>query len=55
MARPGVGMALAPVWRLGLAFGVGKRPPARANRLLERVVQVTAADIPCFTSDPLAE
>lgn len=48
-------LAVAPRWRLVLAFVVGKRTQAQANLLLERVVAVTDADIPFFTSDQLAE
>jgi hypothetical protein len=47
--------ACAPVWRLVVAFVVGKRPPARANLLLERVAPVTDDRIPFCTSDQLAE
>lgn len=49
-----VWVAFAPVWRLVLAFVVGKRPQAEANLLLERVVQVTDERVPFFTSDQLA-
>jgi IS1 family transposase len=48
-------LAFAPVWRLVLAFVVGKRTQASANLLLSRVVQVTDEHIPFFTSDQLAE
>ncbi len=48
-------IAFAPVWRLVLAFVVGKRTQASANLLLERVAQVTDEHIPFFTSDQLAE
>jgi len=48
-------LAFAPVWRLVLAFVVGKRTQASANQLLERVVHVTDEHIPFFTSDQLAE
>jgi len=48
-------LAFAPVWRLVLAFVVGKRTQASANLLLERVAQVTDERIPFFTSDQLAE
>lgn len=51
----GVWIAFAPAWRLVLAFVVGKRTQNQANRLLERVVQVTDARIPFFTSDQLPE
>jgi IS1 family transposase len=49
-----VGIAFAPLGRLVLAFGVGKRTQANANLLLERVAQLTTAAIPFFTSDQLA-
>jgi IS1 family transposase len=48
-------LAFAPVWRLVLAFVVGKRSQASADLLLERVAQVTDERIPFFTSDQLAE
>jgi IS1 family transposase len=48
-------IAFAPVWRLVLAFVAGKRTQASANLLLERVVSVSDATIPFFTSDQLAE
>jgi len=48
-------LAFAPLWRLVLAFVVGKRTQASANLLLERVTHVTDAHIPFFTSDQLAE
>ena len=50
-----VWVAFAPLWRLVLAFVVGKRDQASATVLLERVAQVTDARVPCFTSDRLAE
>lgn len=50
-----VWIAFAPLWRLVLAFVVGKRTQASANLLLERVAHVTTAGIPFFTSDQLAE
>src|ERR671923_1256138 len=50
-----VWIAFAPVWRLVLAFVVGKRTQESANLLLSRVVQVTDAQVPFFTSDQLAE
>ncbi len=50
-----VWVAFAPVWRLVLAFVVGKRDQASANRLLERVAHVTDEQVPFFTSDRLAE
>jgi IS1 family transposase/transposase-like protein len=48
-------LAFAPVWRLVLAFVVGKRTQESANLLLERVVHVTDDHLPFFTSDQLAE
>src|SRR5690349_18245949 len=48
-------LAVAPRWRLVLAFVVGKRTQAQADLLLQRVVAVTDATIPFFTSDQLAE
>ena len=50
-----VWIAFAPVWRLVLAFVVGKRTQQSANLLLERVVHVSDDHIPFFTSDQLAE
>src|SRR6266496_69173 len=50
-----VWVAFAPIWRLVVAFVVGKRTQASANLLLERVVHVTDAQVPFFTSDQLAE
>jgi IS1 family transposase len=50
-----VWVAFAPVWRLVVAFVVGKRDQASANLLLERVAYVTDTTIPFFTSDQLAE
>lgn len=50
-----VWVAFAPVWRLVVAFVVGKRDQASANRLLERVAAVTDGRVPFFTSDQLAE
>jgi hypothetical protein len=44
-------VAFAPVWRLVLAFVIGKRTQKSADLLLERVLHVTAAHIPFFTSD----
>lgn len=46
-----VWIAFAPLWRLVLAFVVGRRTQANANRLLERVAHVTTDEIPFFTSD----
>lgn len=50
-----VWIAFAPVWRLVLAFVVGKRTQESANLLLDRVVCVTDDCIPLFTSDQLPE
>lgn len=50
-----VWVAFAPVWRLVLAFVVGKRTQDNANLLLDRVVHVTDDHIPFFTSDQLSE
>jgi len=50
-----VWVAFAPVWRLLLAFVVGKRTQENANLLLNRVVHVTDDHIPFFTSDQLPE
>lgn len=47
--------ALAPVWRMVLAFVVGKRTQESANLLLKRVAHVTAKRLPLFTSDQLPE
>jgi IS1 family transposase len=46
-----VWVAFAPVWRLVRAFGIGKRTQKRADLLLERVLHVTDAHLPYFTSD----
>ena len=43
------------MWRLVLAFVVGKRDQESANLLLDRVKQVTDEHIPFFTSDQLPE
>src|ERR1043166_8349980 len=48
-------VAFAPLWRLVLAFVVGKRTQESANLLLERVDAVTNNAIPMFTSDQLPE
>lgn len=48
-----VWIAFAPVWRLVLAFVVGKRDQDNADLLLERVVHVTDDHLPLFTSDQL--
>ena len=50
-----VWLAFAPVWRLVLAFVVGKRTQESANLLLNRVAHVTDDHIPFFTSDQLPE
>jgi len=49
-----VWVAFAPLWRMVLAFVVGKRTQANANLLLERVNHVSDGAIPFFTSDPLS-
>ncbi len=48
-------VAFAPLWRLVLAFVVGKRTQENATHLLERVAHVTDTGIPFFTSDQLPE
>src|SRR5712692_5790800 len=48
-----VWIAFAPVWRLVLAFVIGKRDQAGADLLLARAAQVTDDSIPLFTSDQL--
>jgi transposase-like protein/IS1 family transposase len=48
-------IAFAPVWRLVLAFVIGKRNQESANLLLDRVNDVTDEHIPFFTSDQLPE
>lgn len=50
-----VWVAFAPVWRLVLAFVVGKRNQESADLLLDRVKDVTDEHIPFFTSDQLPE
>jgi IS1 family transposase len=50
-----VWVAFAPVWRLVLAFVIGKRNQESANLLLDRVAYVTDDQIPFFTSDRLPE
>jgi len=50
-----VWLAFAPVWRLILAFVVGKRNQESADLLLERVKDVTDDHVPFFTSDQLPE
>ena len=44
-------MAFAPVWRLVLAFVIGKRGKVSADMLLARVAPVTDDPIPFFTSN----
>jgi len=46
-----VWIAFAPVWRLVLAFVIGKRDQAGADLLLARVAHVTDDAIPFFPSD----
>ena len=48
-----VWVALAPEWRLVLAFVVGKRTQEEADLLLQRVDHVTDDHLPFFTSDQL--
>ena len=48
-----VWIAFAPVWRLVLAFVIGKRDQAGADLLLARVAHVTDDSLPLFTSDQL--
>jgi IS1 family transposase/transposase-like protein len=50
-----VWLAVAPVWRLVLAFVVGERNQNSADLLLDRLKQVTDEHIPFFTSDQLPE
>jgi len=50
-----VWVAFAPVWRLALAFVIGKRTQESADLLLGRVIHVTDDHIPFFTSDQLPE
>ena len=50
-----VWVAFAPVWRLVVACVIGKRTQKSAHLLLERVLHVTDAPMPFFTSDPLPE
>jgi IS1 family transposase len=50
-----VWVAFAPVWRLVLAFVVGKRTQESADLLLDRVAYVTDDYLPLFTSDQLPE
>jgi hypothetical protein len=44
-----VWVAFAPVWRLVVAFVIGKRTQQSADLLLDRVLHVTDAHIPFFT------
>lgn len=48
-----VWIAFAPVWRMVVAFVVGKRTQENATLLLHRVKAVTDDHIPFFTSDQL--
>jgi hypothetical protein len=48
-----VWIAFAPVWRLVLAFVIGKRDQAGADLRLARVAHVTDDSMPLFTSDQL--
>ena len=48
-----VWIAFAPVWRLVVAFVIGKRIEENATLLLRRVAAVTDHHIPFFTSDQL--
>jgi len=48
-----VWLAFAPLWRLVVAFGVGKRTQEHANLLLSRVSSVTDAHTPFLESDQL--
>ena len=50
-----VWIAFAPVWRLVLAFVLGKRTQQSADLLLDRVLHVTDTNLPFFTSDQLPE
>jgi IS1 family transposase len=50
-----VWVAFAPIWRLVLAFVIGKRTQENADLLLERVAHVADDHIPFFTSDQLPE
>lgn len=49
-----VWVAFAPLWRMVVAFVVGKRTQENANLLLQRVHHVSDGTIPFFTSDQLA-
>ena len=46
-------IAFAPLWRLVLAFVIGKRDQAGADLLLARVARVADDAIPLFTSGQL--
>jgi hypothetical protein len=48
-------MAFAPVWRLVLAFVIGKRNQANADLRLARVAPVADHHIPLLTSDQVPE
>ena len=50
-----VWIAFAPVWRLVVAFVIGKRTQESANLLLARVARVTDTPIPFFTGDQRPE
>jgi IS1 family transposase len=50
-----VWIAFAPLWRLIVAFVIGKRTQTEADLLLSRVKHVTTADIPFLESDQLPE
>ena len=50
-----VWLAFEPIWRLVLAFVVGKRTQEAADLLLARVAHVTTETIPFFTSDQLPD
>jgi IS1 family transposase/transposase-like protein len=50
-----VWLAFAPVWRLVVAFVIGKRDQAGADLLLARVAHALDSHIPFFTSDQLPE
>jgi len=50
-----VWVAFAPVWRLVVAFVIGKRTQQSADLLLDRGLHVTDAHIPFFTSHQLPE
>jgi IS1 family transposase len=49
-----VWVAFAPIWRIVIAFVVGKRTQANADLLLQRVAYMTDGHIPFFTSDQLS-